>query len=275
MGNCCYRPAASVAAIPQLTKPVIVTRTIPTRTAEDVAQFDLCVPLYVHPGSQYLSRLRQLAREREALFGGRDCSGLVLDYVVGVIYVGMMLDVCGTTETLNMFVPAPRRWDLCRVVSILDDKQIIVSAVDRVHPYPYLYPDQRMFSPRTAVALASGDLAPPLSMVRRPEPRNVVDMDLIDFYDHDRERWEVAEVQANIGSALWLLLVDRYKSAEDKDSHRIWLHADIHRTRRYRGAPDCLPTAEQAARITDACGYNFKTDTNPRMEHPWKHLFDH
>jgi len=85
-----------------------------------------------------------------------------------------------------------------------------VRALDRRHPYPYLYPSY--LTPTEWISFPSERIQPYLSKVSRPLPGLASEYDLVDVRDHDTGHYHVAEVCANIGSALWVLFVDNYQS---------------------------------------------------------------
>lgn len=108
-----------------------------------------------------------------------------------------------------MFHPASQRWDVCEVLAITI-WAVHVRAVDRVHPYPYLYPNFKKAS--EWISLTSPRLKPYLSRVTRPEPRIARKYDLVDVFDKRMNVWRCAEVCSNITMALWILYIDDYKS---------------------------------------------------------------
>lgn len=145
---------------------------------------------------------------------------IIIHYLIWILEVGLLVDVLGSTGTLNMFFPAATRWDVCIVEDVKNDS-ILARPLDRCHPYPYLYPTYQ--KPNEWVSLSSNRIEPYLSRVRRPEPKEATEYDMIDARDPTTGQWMAAEVCANVGSTLWLLFVDNYKSAEYKDSCRLWV----------------------------------------------------
>jgi hypothetical protein len=218
--------------------------------------------------------------------------GVVADVLIWTLQPGSLLDARGVTAGLNMHWPAQERWDVCEVLEV-DEIAVHLQPVDRLHPYPFFYPN---FAPRTAwVAFTTNRkttrLAPYLSQVARPgivwpsggieayEKRlapylsqvarpgigcpsggieayqkyadagwfgGIREYDLIDVRDQQSGKWCCAEIAANIGTALWVIMVDRYRSPEHKESCREWIGASDARYRiaRYRsryGRPDSDP----------------------------------
>lgn len=155
--------------------------------------------------------------------------------------VGKLYDVKGASSYLNMFFPAYERWDVCRLLRILDDGRqgggrLEFEPVDRVNPYSYLYPEQTFARRKHLVPSQQVEthVAPLLSrVVRVSPPREAREYDLVDYEDDDGEI-NVYEVASNIGSFLWLVPVTIYTSAEFKDSLRRWVEANDPRLYPYR-----------------------------------------
>ncbi len=140
--------------------------------------------------------------------------------------------------SLLFFIPQPNRTqptvqDVCIIEEIRSDA-VLVRPIDRCHPYPYLYPTYTKY--KEWVSLCSNRIEPYLSRVKRPKPNEAAEYDLVDARDARTGLWHVAEVCANIGSAVWLLYIDNYSSAEHKDSRREWIDASSKRLGVYRDA---------------------------------------
>ena len=151
--------------------------------------------------------------------------------------MGSFVDVQGTTALLDTFSPAPDRWDVC-VVEAIHECCIRVRAVDRVHPYPFFYPGAPELVVAEWLPLDSPRLRPYLSEIARPDPARAVCGDLVDFCRADG-RWQVGEVLAHVGSAIWVQEIDHYASSDAKHRRRGWIDAHGGRFARYRShAPD-------------------------------------
>lgn len=176
-----------------------------------------------------------------------------------------MVDAIGTTRNLNMFFPADLRWDVCLVEEIQENKSVaLLRPIDRVHPYPYLYPTFTKL--REWVPLSSGRIEP---YRRMSTPiRSIVntrEYDLVEVKD-EYGKWQIAEVSANIGTSLWILFVDNYFSPEMKDTRRLWMDVESPNLALYRShappTPLCfninslVPYQDTYARVVDICGYN-------------------
>lgn len=167
---------------------------------------------------------------------------LVIDGLLWILKPGSVLDVIGMTAGLNMFFPSSARWDVCWVLATTPSA-IQVQPVDRMHPYSYMYHNYTKTS--EWIPLTSNRLAPYLSRVDRCEPRLAKEYDLVDVYNSRTGLWQCAEVCANVESALWVLIVDNYYSAEYKNLCREWIstHADNNRLARYgTNAPKTHPS---------------------------------
>lgn len=153
---------------------------------------------------------------------------IIFQYMTWVIHVGDFVDVQGTAAHLNMFVDASLRWELCRIIDIntlsgcsFDSPLLLVETVDRVHPYPYLYPGLHIY--RAQRWLKMDQIQLPLSRSNQNETENVKEYDLVDVQNESTGEWKVAEVAANIGTSLWILFVDEYKDQNHKETLRKWI----------------------------------------------------
>lgn len=136
---------------------------------------------------------------------------------------------------LNVFLSQSLLFqDVCIIEKIEKNSTICVRPLDRVHPYPYLYAG--FSKPTEWIPITSSRIEPYLSRVRRPLPRDATEYDLVDVKDLKTGQYHVAEVYGNIGSALWVLAVNNYRSAEHKDNLREWICSSSKRLVRYRGS---------------------------------------
>jgi hypothetical protein len=80
--------------------------------------------------------------------------------------------------------------------------------------------------------------------VKRCAPNEALERDLIDV--HQNGEWQVAEVVANIGASIWILVVSDYASSEHKDSCREWIDVNSRRLDVYRSrAPKYKPNHKE------------------------------
>jgi hypothetical protein len=247
-------------------------------------------------GDATLGRIRDgLWQALELTPVARDCWSLILSYVIFELRIGHLYDVLGGGANLNMFYAANDRWDVCRLLRITPD-YFEFEAVDRVHPYGYLYVnrDERHECVIHRTQLENR-VAPYLSRVKRSPPAEAREYDLVDYvadhtHNEDKSQIDVAkgqikvqsdvvkvqsdvvkgqgdvvkgqidvyEVAANIGSSLWILPVTRYTSQEFKDSLRLWVDVNDPRLRRYRSTPQvCLPSDPPLTLQDQLVGYKY------------------